>query len=41
VFVDAHAGRVAARVRREVSNKLRTGLKTPRRQSGVVLIFSA
>ena len=41
VFVDAHAGRVAARVLREVSNKLRTGLKTPRRQSGVVLIFSA
>jgi hypothetical protein len=41
VFVDAHDGRVAARVLREVSSKLRTGLKTPRRQSGVVLIFSA
>jgi len=41
VFVATHDGRVAARVRREVSNKLRTGLKTPRRQSGVVLIFSA
>jgi 3-methyladenine DNA glycosylase AlkD len=41
VFVAAHDGRVAARVCREVGNKLRTGLKTPRRQSGVVLIFSA
>ena len=30
-FLDTHADRLAARVKREVRNKLRTGLKTPRR----------
>jgi hypothetical protein len=29
-FLAEHGERVAARVRREVSNKLRTGLKSPR-----------
>ncbi|MFC3079867.1 DNA alkylation repair protein [Phenylobacterium terrae] len=29
-FLDAHAESLAARVRREVGNKLRTGLKTPK-----------
>jgi 3-methyladenine DNA glycosylase AlkD len=29
-FVDQHDGRLAARVRREVTNKLTTGLKNPR-----------
>jgi len=31
-FLREHAGRLAARVRREVWNKLKTGLKNPRRQ---------
>jgi 3-methyladenine DNA glycosylase AlkD len=31
-FMESHAERLAPRVRREVSNKLRTGLKTPRRR---------
>lgn len=30
-FVDTHGDRLAARVRREVGNKLRTGLKNPKR----------
>jgi 3-methyladenine DNA glycosylase AlkD len=30
-FLDEHGDRVAARVRREVSNKLATGLKNPHR----------
>jgi 3-methyladenine DNA glycosylase AlkD len=30
-FIDAHGGEFCARVRREVRNKLATGLKTPRR----------
>ena len=30
-FMAEHDGRLAARVKREVNNKLRTGLKTPRR----------
>jgi 3-methyladenine DNA glycosylase AlkD len=30
-FLARHDGRIAARIRREVGNKLRTGLKTPKR----------
>ena len=33
-FLDAQGDRLAARVRREVRNKLETGLKTPSRRSG-------
>ncbi len=34
VFVQAHAAALAPRVRREVANKLRTGLKNPRNRTG-------
>ena len=33
-FLDEHGDVLAARVRREVRNKLATGLKNPKRQSG-------
>jgi hypothetical protein len=33
-FLDEHEELLAARVKREVRNKLSTGLKTPRRKSG-------
>ncbi len=32
-FLERHTERIAARVRREVGNKLNTGLKNPRQRS--------